>query len=87
MIRNAGNKTLLKLIRRCLLEGAPIEIDGLGNFDLDAERKVVFRPNGNIRVFLAYADEDRTLVRASAFKISRSSVPWSRSFGDFGIPC
>lgn len=63
MVRRAGTKALLRLIRRCLLEGSCIEIDGLGSFDLDAGRRVVFRPNETIRVFLAYADEDRALVR------------------------
>ena len=55
-------KALNELIVRCLSEGAPIEIDGLGSFQLE-NREVVFQPNDRIRVFLAYAQEDRPLVK------------------------
>ena len=55
-------KALNDLIVRCLSEGAPIEIDGLGRFKLD-NHEVVFQPNDRIRVFLAYAEEDRPTVR------------------------
>lgn len=55
-------KALNELITRCLREGTPIEIDGLGKFKLDSE-EVVFQPNDRIRVFLAYAEEDRATVK------------------------
>jgi hypothetical protein len=55
-------KALTELITRCLREGTPIEIDGLGKFQLDKE-EVVFQPNNRIRVFLAYAEEDRATVK------------------------
>jgi hypothetical protein len=35
----------------------------LGAFGFDEEDRVIFEPNGRIRVFLAYAEEDRTEVR------------------------
>lgn len=77
MFRGAGNRALLKLIQRCLLEGSRIEIDGLGCFDLDAKLRVVFRPNDRIRVFLAYADEDRALVRKLYTALQRAGLePW-----------
>ncbi len=50
------------MIHRCLREGSAIEIDGLGSFRLDDEQ-IVFEPNGRIRVFLAYAKDDRIEVR------------------------
>jgi hypothetical protein len=50
------------LIVRCLREGTPIEIDGLGQFGLQND-EVVFQPNERTRVFLAYAEEDRATVR------------------------
>lgn len=62
MSRPLRGKSLLGLIDRCLREGAAIEIDGFGSFRLEEER-VVFHPNGRIRVFLAYAEEDRTEVK------------------------
>ncbi len=50
------------LIARCLREGTPIEIDGLGQFGLESG-EVVFQPSERIRVFLAYAEEDRAMVK------------------------
>ncbi|HEX7363324.1 MAG TPA: toll/interleukin-1 receptor domain-containing protein [Bryobacteraceae bacterium] len=77
MIRGAGNKALIKLIHRCLLEGSTIEIEGLGSFDLDGTRRVIFHPNGRIRVFLAYAEEDRALVRKLDKALHRAGFePW-----------
>lgn len=55
-------KALTELITRCLREETPIEIDGLGKFQLDGD-EVVFQPNNRIRVFLAYAEEDRATVK------------------------
>ena len=55
-------KALVGLIERYLREGAAIEVDGLGSFQLNANNCVVFEPNGRIRVFLAYAEEDRAEV-------------------------
>lgn len=77
MLRGADSRVLIDLIQRCLLEGSAIEIDGLGSFDLDANRHVVFRPNGRIGVFLAYAEEDRALVRKLEKSLRRASFePW-----------
>ncbi|MBV9612518.1 MAG: toll/interleukin-1 receptor domain-containing protein [Acidobacteriaceae bacterium] len=55
-------KALLEAIDSYLREGAAIEIDGLGSFELEGDR-VVFQSNGRPRVFLAYAKEDRAEVR------------------------
>ncbi|HEX4227450.1 MAG TPA: TIR domain-containing protein [Bryobacteraceae bacterium] len=57
------NKRLLDLVGRCLQEGSAIEIDGVGRFRLDEQRQIHFEPNGRPRVFLAYAEEDRSRVR------------------------
>lgn len=62
MKRPSLRKTLLKLIYRRLCEGDPVEIEGLGRFELK-QKQVVFRPNGRPRVFLAYASEDRDDVK------------------------
>jgi hypothetical protein len=77
MIRGVGNKALIELIHRCLLEGSAIEIDGLGSFELDTNNRVVFVPNGRIRVFLAYAEEDQALVRRLFSALQRAGFePW-----------
>jgi hypothetical protein len=51
------------LIEGCLREGAVIEIDGIGTLELDADGKLTFNRNGRTRVFLAYAQEDREIVK------------------------
>ena len=63
MNRSIRGKALLQLIDRYLRDGAAIEIDGLGSFKLDSSSRVTFEPNGRIRVFLAYAEEDRADVK------------------------
>jgi hypothetical protein len=69
-------KALAELITRCLREGAPIEIDGLGKFELDQE-EVVFRPNNRIRVFLSYAKEDQATVKKLYDELQKAGFePW-----------
>jgi hypothetical protein len=68
---------LLALIERCLREGTAIEIDGLGSFELDADNGVVFEPNDRIRVFLAYAEEDRVEVTKLYYALRQAGFePW-----------
>jgi len=69
-------KALIELITRCLREGAPIQIDGLGKFELDHD-EVVFQPNNRIRVFLAYAKEDRAAVKQLYDDLQKAGFePW-----------
>jgi hypothetical protein len=49
---------LARLIRRCLSEGATVEIDGLGTFVPDSERSFHFVARHRPQVFLAYVQED-----------------------------
>lgn len=63
MRRGIHGKALLQLIDRCLHEGASIDIDGMGSFQLDENDKVIFESSGRGRVFLAYAQEDRAEAR------------------------
>ncbi len=76
MKKPALRKTLLRLIYRSLCEGDPVEIDGLGRFELN-ENHVVFRPNGRPRVFLAYASEDRDQVKRLSGELQKAGFdPW-----------
>ncbi len=69
-------KALTELITRCLREGTPIEIDGLGRFELDQE-EVVFQPNNRIRVFLSYAKEDQATVKKLYDELQKAGFePW-----------
>ncbi|HEX4167993.1 MAG TPA: toll/interleukin-1 receptor domain-containing protein [Bryobacteraceae bacterium] len=77
MTRSLRGKAILQLIDRYLRDGASIEIDGLGFFKLSASNQVVFEPNGRIRVFLAYAEEDRADVKRLYSALQKSGFePW-----------
>jgi hypothetical protein len=71
------SKVLLQLIDRNLREGACVEIDGLGSFELDSAGHVRFQPSGRIHVFLAYAQEDRPTVRKLYAALQKAGFePW-----------
>jgi hypothetical protein len=75
--RRLAGRALLHLVDRCLREGASIEIDGMGSFQLNEEERVVFEPNSRGRVFLAYAIEDRIVVRKLYAALQRAGFePW-----------
>lgn len=77
MNRSLSEKALLQLINRCLCEGFAIEIDGLGRFDLDLQNQVIFEPSGRVRIFLAYAEEDRSDVRKLYQELQKAGFePW-----------
>ena len=66
----------LQVIDSCVREQGPIEIDGLGSFELDDDR-VIFQPNDRPRVFLAYAREDRAQVKKLYRALQSSGFePW-----------
>lgn len=70
-------EALLELIARCLQEGSAIEIDGIGSFALDSNQHVVFHPIERIRVFLAYADEDREQIKRLYHALHNAGFePW-----------
>jgi hypothetical protein len=76
-VKEAGGKALLQLIERCLHEGAVIDIDGMGSFELDAKQEIVFKATGKGRVFLAYAQEDATEVKKLYAALQRAGFdPW-----------
>ena len=77
MSRSIRSKVLLQLVDRNLREGSSIEIDGLGQFRLDAAGNVVFEPSNRIQVFLAYAEEDRPAVRKLFAALQQAGFePW-----------
>ena len=76
MSNTVRGKALTELITRCLREGTPIEIDGLGRFELDQE-EVIFQPNNRIRVFLSYAKEDQAMVKKLYDELQKAGFePW-----------
>lgn len=76
MSRGARGAALVQFIDSCLRDGAEIEIDGLGSFELEQDR-VVFQPNGRVRVFLAYAKEDRNEVKKLYDELQKAGFePW-----------
>ncbi len=76
MKRAVIKRRIVRLIDRCLREGSSIDLGGAGTFELESGR-VVFQPSGRIRVFIAYASEDRAEARKlySALK-SHGLEPW-----------
>jgi len=75
--RRLEGRALLRLVDRCLREGASIEIDGMGSFRLNTEERVVFEPSSRGRIFLAYAEEDRAEVRKLYSALQRAGFePW-----------
>lgn len=77
MRKNIRSTVLLQLIDRNLREGATIEIDGLGQFQLDPAGNVVFQASNRIQVFLAYAEEDRPTVRRLYAALQQAGFePW-----------
>lgn len=77
MNRAVRGKALLELIEHCLREGSAIEIDGMGRFDLDSQNRVMFTPNDRVRIFLAYAEEDRAHVKRLYHELQRAGFePW-----------
>ncbi len=77
MSSTLSKRTLFKLIERCLREDPAIDIDGFGSFQLDDRNHVVFEPSERIRVFLAYADEDRAQVKKLYTELQKAGFePW-----------
>lgn len=77
MSRGVRGNVLLQLIDRNLRDGANIEIDGLGRFRLDPAGNVVFEASNRIHVFLAYAEEDRPVVRKLYTALQQAGFePW-----------
>jgi TIR domain len=61
--RRVSEPRVLRYIDRYVREGAgPIDIDGLGSFELD-NGNVVFQASRSTQVFIAYAKEDRAQAR------------------------
>ena len=77
MKRPVREKTLLqKVLNRSLREKGAIEIEGMGRFELE-EDQVVFQPNQRVRIFLAYAKEDRLEVKKLYIALQRAGFePW-----------
>lgn len=67
MKRRAPQPRIVRCIDRYVREDGPIDLDGVGSFELD-NGDVVFQANRSTQVFIAYAKEDR----AEARKLYRS---------------
>ena len=57
------SKRIGKLIKQCLDEGRPVEIDGLGIFRRRKTAGYEFIAHHQVRVFIAYVEEDRVHAR------------------------
>ena len=66
-----------RMVRRCLVEGATVEMDGLGTFFPDSLRGFRFVPTNRAMVFVAYVQEDAgTAERVSDSLEAAGFEPW-----------
>jgi len=71
------DKALRQLIEGQLRDGASVEISGMGSFELDANRQMVFTPCGHPVIFLGYAQEDRAKVKKLFRQLQKAGfAPW-----------
>lgn len=65
------------LVRKCLEEGVPVEIDGLGEFRMDRRGGIEFVPEVRPKVFIAYVEENLRSATALADELERHGFdPW-----------
>jgi hypothetical protein len=68
---------LARIVMRGVAAGKKVEIDGLGTFYPDSHRPFRFEPRLLPSVFIAYAVEDREIVRRLAASLSDAGFsPW-----------
>ena len=58
MVQDPAMEEVAAILRRCLEDGFPVEIEGLGLFRRSAAGKVEFVPEKRPKVFIAYSEED-----------------------------
>jgi hypothetical protein len=74
---NDPTRLLGDIIRQCVREGMPVNIEGVGTFCRDAEGRIAFRPCSRPRVFIAYVNEDFTRVRRLYDDLAAAGLdPW-----------
>lgn len=78
--KGAADSALLEValvVRKCLEEGFPVEIEGLGTFQLDRSGGVEFLAELRPKVFIAYADENFLVAeRIYSSLESQDFDPW-----------
>lgn len=68
---------VLNTIRQLLLEGTPVEVEGVGSFEIDETGEVGFRRYDAIQVFIAYAFEDEGNARKLYAALKENGyTPW-----------
>jgi hypothetical protein len=68
---------LSELVKQCLAEGKPVEIDGLGIFLPDSSRGFRFRATARPKIFIAYVMEDKRAAGRLYEALTESGFsPW-----------
>ena len=66
-----------RLVRKCLEEGFPVEIDGLGSFHMGADGSIGFQAEARPKVFIAYVAEELRFAERLYFDLEASGFdPW-----------
>jgi hypothetical protein len=70
-------RSVARVVRQCLNEGKPVEIDGLGRFIPSSRRGIRFVPRTQPKVFLAYVQEDAKIAERLFDALwARGFDPW-----------
>lgn len=79
MERSEGEllRQVADILRRCLEQGLAVEVEGLGTFRRRQGRGIEFIPDGRIKVFIAYVQEDLAAALRLHDDLLRSGFdPW-----------
>lgn len=70
-------REVAQLLRRCLEDGYPVEIEGLGVFRRDHSGRIRFLAETRPKVFIAYAEEDYAAVERLYHDLAEHGFdPW-----------
>jgi hypothetical protein len=76
-VQQQDAKVVARAVKRCLRDGQPVELEGLGVFFQDADTGMHFVANTAPRVFIAYAIEDLAAAsRLYADLTAAGMSPW-----------
>jgi TIR domain len=80
VVERTSSDEIARIVLKCLEKGGEVEIDGLGLFRPDQHGSVVFVPQIQPKVFLAYAVEDRCAVERLFEELLANGLdPWMDS--------
>lgn len=72
-----SDEALAEIVKQCLKEGLPVELDGLGVFHFSQQHGLQFIAETEPRVFIAYVEEDAAAAMELADDLAAAGMkPW-----------